>query len=187
MALVDDHHDATGPEHRFTGVAFRGAPWDLSHLDPFVVPVDLGCSTVTVVVLFSCHCFTHARANDPRDLIPLEEQYRSGIERRVLNPERYRLSREFLPRLIRELPTQLIRATDRGNFLISEETDSEGRLVRYAVFFGAKKDERRKRRVMLRVESAYPVEALTRRQRESKKVRFHVLVRTIHDGKQIRP
>jgi hypothetical protein len=45
--------------------------WDLRHLDAFALRVDPGIGfEVDVVVLFTCHCFTHSFKRDVRS--PLE-------------------------------------------------------------------------------------------------------------------
>jgi len=89
---------------KFGTVRYHGAVWDLSHLDAFAFIADVGCQ-LTVVVHFSCHCFSHSLRRDgrPRHLIPEHELYRDEREERVLNPQRYRLSRLLLRRVIREL------------------------------------------------------------------------------------
>ena len=87
------------PGHRFSGVSYRGTKWNLNHLDAFTFKIDLGLGEdVTVLVLFSCHCFTRSFRWDARatHLIPADEIYDDGKERRVLDPQRYELSRRYL-------------------------------------------------------------------------------------------
>jgi hypothetical protein len=186
--LIDSHLDAVGERNRFSGVRYSGLEWDLTHLNAFALKVPIGTDLmVDVVVLFSCHCFTHAEERDPRARIPSDEFYRDAWERRVLDPERYRLSRLFLPRMIRELSTRKIRVVAaRKNFFTMEATDSEGKAVHYAVFFTVEKDKHRKKRLLLRVQSAYPVEQLDRRHTGAGKVNFAVLLRATYEGRTIR-
>ena len=99
-APMAEHLQAVRSHHRFAGVARCGVPWDLSHLEPFAFRVDPGLGfEVTVVVLFSCHCFTRSLARDgrARSAIPSGELFDNGRETRVLCEERYELSRRHLP------------------------------------------------------------------------------------------
>jgi hypothetical protein len=175
------HVDAVEPRHRFPEVIFRGERWDLRHLDAFALRIDpdLGFE-VDVVVLFTCHCFTHSVKRDVRAPleIPPDEIYGDGLERRVLSEERYRLSRKFLPGLVRDLPKRTIRYAGENNlnYFTAEVTGTEASGV-YAVFFEVQRDKRRKRRLLLYVQSAYRLEQLTNRLAKGGKVRFATLLR----------
>ncbi|MHB1123315.1 MAG: hypothetical protein ACYC0T_11420 [Ramlibacter sp.] len=142
-----------------------------------LVPVDL-------VVLFSCHCFTRELAGTHA----IDEIYDDGREQRILDPQRYDLSVRFLPRLIRELWQRRIQVAAQNipNYVTVEATTSEGVPVHYAVFFEVEKDSRRRKRLMLRVQSAYPIEALTKRLRTAGKVTFVKLLSAAYEGKPIR-
>ncbi|CAG0999833.1 hypothetical protein PLCT2_03005 [Planctomycetaceae bacterium] len=188
-ALIDDHQDVVSSHDRFPSVRFQGVDWDLSHLNPFALRVDIGEGLlVDVVVLFSCHCFTHGAYRDPRVPIPGAERYWDGRDARVLNAERYHLSKQFLPQLIHELTDRHIMVEDasRPTFVTMEVTDSFGKVVHYAVFFEVRKDKRRQKRLLLRVQSAYPIEHLNKRQQKARKVRFVVLLRAAYTGKPIK-
>lgn len=142
---------------------------------------------VKVVVLFSCHCFTHARNKDRRCVIPDSEVFPHAHGVRILNAERYRLSRIYLPQLIRDLPKRLIRvATPEQNFVTMEAASSEGMAVHYAVFFDVQKDRHRKKCLLLRVQSAYPIQQLSARQRSAGKVNFKVLLKAAYAGRHIK-
>ncbi len=182
------HEDVIEQHNRFHTVRFAGTDWNLAHLNSFSIRlvIEVGLS-VDVVVLFSCHCFTHAVEHDPRSPIPVSELYWDGRERRVLNEERYRLSRKYLPELIRELPRRQIRVVPaRGNYFTLELVAASGETKHYAVFFEVKKDKTRKKRLLLRVQSAYPVEKLDKRHTSAKKVNFTVLLRATYQGRRIR-
>lgn len=175
------HADAVEPRHRFPEVIFRGETWDLRHLDAFALRIDpdLGFE-VDVVVLFTCHCFTHSMKRDARAPleIPADETYQDGIERRVLSKERYELSRKFLPGLIRDLGNRTIRYAGENslNYFTAEVTGSDAPGM-YAVFFEVQRDKRRKRRLLLHVQSAYRLEQLNNRLAKGGKVRFITLLR----------
>jgi hypothetical protein len=187
-ALVAPHYDAIPESHRFPQVRFRGVEWDLSHLEPFAFKQEIDPSTtVDVVVLFSCHCFTHSADDDDRDFIPAAEHYQDGRERRVLNDERYWLSKRHLPGLVEALATRHIRiVSDRPNFMTIETAGSDSR-VSYALFFELTRDNARRKRLILRVQSAYPMVGLTRRLKEARKINFHVLAAAVYAGRKIRP
>lgn len=189
--LISQHLDAVDPRHRFSGVRFGLVEWDLSHLDPFAMRVEIDAGLhVDVVVFFACHCFAHDEKDDPRrGSIPAGEYFRDDREVRVLNPLRYELSRQFLPQLIRELGNRQIRVEGApyNNFFTFEgATVDGGRPVHYVVFFEVSRDQRRKKRLLLRVQSAYPVDALTNRQASAGKVKFLTVLRAAYFGKKIR-
>jgi hypothetical protein len=192
-ALIDEHHDAVPSHHRFGPATFKGAVWDLSHLDAFALRVDLPVGpkppvAVDVVVLFSCHCFTHEIAHDsrPASEIPSDEMFNDSRETRVLNEERYRLSRQLLGSIIRDLEKRHIQIADptRPNFITVEVASPAAEPTVYAVFFEVQKDALRRKRLILRVQSAY-VTSLTKRQRNSGKVTFIKLLSAAYERKRI--
>jgi predicted nucleotidyltransferase len=194
-AVIEAHQDAVEAHHRFSKVTFRGEPWDLSHLDALVLRADIGDKKkspgaellVNVVALFSCHCFTHSVESDSRLPIPLDEVFYDGREDRVLNAERYHLSKRYLPDLIRELGERTIRvAGPQPNFVSFEVTDSSGREVRYAVFFEVERCKKQKRRLILRVQSAYPMDEVPQRLAKAGKVNLPVLLRAAYEGRKIK-
>jgi hypothetical protein len=145
-----------------------------------------------VLVLFSCHCFTHSFAWDsrPRIDIPFSEIYDDGREKRVLCPDRYQSSRRLLRDLVLSLPTRRIIVADerQPNFMTVETTTESGEPCLYAVFFEVEKDKTRKHRLLLRIQSAYTLDqGLTKRQKEAKKVTLRSILRAAMEGRKIRP
>lgn len=186
--LIGQHADAIEPHHRFGEVVYLGTPWDLSHLDPFAMRLDPGLGfEIDVVVLFTCHCFSHSIGKDGRKEIPDHEIFDNGQERRVLNEERYHLSRQYLPTMIRNLPVRTIQVAGAytANFMTLEVIEA-GEKKHYAVFFEVKRDSRRKKRVLLHVQSAYLLDTLTDRKKKAGKVRFHVLLKAAYEGRKIK-
>ena len=184
-----EHADAIEPRHRFPTIVFRGEAWNLRHLEAFALRIDPGLGfEVDVVVLFTCQCFTHSLMRDVRAPleIPLEEIYVDGVERRVLSKERYDLSRKFLPALVKNLGNRIIRCAreDSLNFFTAEAPVEDVPGV-YVVFFEVKRDKRRKRRLLLYVQSAYRLERLTHRLVKAAKVRFATLLRAAYEGRRI--
>jgi hypothetical protein len=187
--VVFEHADAIEPRHRFPTIIFRGETWDLQHLDAFALRMDPGIGfEVDVVVLFTCHCFTHSFKGDVRAPveIPSEEIYADSVERRVLSKERYDLSRRFLPALVKNLGSRTIRCAreDSVNFFTAEDTGGDAPGV-YVVFFEVRRDKRRKRRLLLYIQSAYRLESLTHRLAKAGKVRFATLLRAAYEGRRI--
>jgi hypothetical protein len=135
--------------HQFGPLMYQGSRWDLTHLDPFAFQcdLDLGFPT-TVLVLFSCHCFTDSFAWDPRPRaeIPHCEIYDDEREARVLCPDRYQSSRRLLRDLVLALPVRRIIVADerQPNFMTVETTNAFGEPSLYAVFFEVEKDKTRK-------------------------------------------
>ena len=168
-----------------------GISSDLSHLDAFAIRLDPGLGfEVDVVVLFSCHCFTHSIADDHRaeTEIPGAEIFDDGRERRVVNIERYRLSRQYLVGIVKNLHQRTIQVAgaDAPNFMTFEFIDADQVVRTYAIFFEVEKDSRRKRRLLLRIQSAYILDEITQRQKKAGKVRFSVLLKAAYEGRRIR-
>jgi hypothetical protein len=163
---VEPHRDAVASHHRFPPIVFRGAVWDLSQLDPFAFRADVGREgtpvLADVIVFFACHCFTKGEAGVRA---AASEYYRDGRETRVLCGERYELSRRFLPHIVKELFSRKIRvASYRLNYITVEVIDGSAPGL-YAVFFEVEKDRNRKKRLLLRVQSAYRVVSASRHMR----------------------
>jgi hypothetical protein len=192
MLLVETRDEGPAQEmaQPFGTVVFRGVTWDLSHLRPFVFKTEVAEGLdVSVLVLFSCHCFTKSLRWDERPPleIPDDEYYVDDRERRVLCERRYDLSRQFLRDIVTNLHARRISLADdrRQNFMTIEHVD-DGKTVVYAVFFEVEKDKVRKR-LVLRVQSAYVLDGgLTKRQREAKKIALTTLLRNVLNGKPIR-
>ncbi len=174
--------------HRFAPVIYQGNQWDLSHLDPFAFHRDPNIGVkLEIVVIFSCHCFTHGVDKDERSPIPAAELFQSDGETRVLNPERYALSSTLLTPLINALPERhIVVAAPGDNYVTFERTTAAGDVEHYGVFFTVTKAKSRRNRLILRVQSAYLRQPSTR-QKQAKKVRFDTLLRAAHEGRKIKP
>jgi hypothetical protein len=190
LAIINYPDDLTPVA--FLGVAYRGDAWDLSHLDAFAFRVDPDIGVeIDVVVIYSCHCFTRSIKRDGRAAheIPPEEIFDDGRERRVLDIERYELSRAVLSDLVRRLPAQrIIVANDSQRNFLTWDVIAGGDVRTYGVFFDVERDKSRKRRLLLRIQSAYVLtDGLTRRQRQAKKVSWKALLKAAYEGRKIRP
>lgn len=184
-----EHQDVMEKHHRYQQIRFKNEIWDLSHLNPFVIHFDpeIGFD-LTIVVLFSCHCFS--RSLNDRDVnIALDINnllYDDGREVRVLDQTRYRLSRQFFPRIMHELAGRKIQVLATSNFLTFESLDTLSTDEKYVIFFDVKKDSRKKKRLLLRVQSAYALQKLNSRQVKAKKVRFSTLIKSAYECRPIR-
>lgn len=186
--LIHQHNDVVKP-HRFSKVIYQGTEWDLSHIEPFAFREEIRPDLVIdVVVLFSCHCFTHGLDKDPRDAVPDAEIYMDGTVCRVLNPQRWQLSREKLPGLVQRLRTSHIKVLGKPNenYATFSAMDQNGAAVTYVVFFTVKKDNVRKKRLIMRVQSAYAIDSLTKRLQNAGKVNLAVLLRATYEGRTIK-
>lgn len=182
---MDDHQELVESHHRFATLTVCNEVWEFDHLEAFVmkVPVEMGPSQVAdldVVVLFSNHCFTRG-LETPDELVEKNLIVMDGSEPRVLDRERYQLSRQYLPRLILELTTRHVQVADptRPNFVTFElpSMATGAPPLRYAVFFEVKRDRKRKRRVLLRVQSAYILDEPSKRLLKAEKMRFQVILK----------
>jgi len=183
---MDDHHELVEPHHRFVSLTVCEEVWKFDHLEAFAmkVPVKLGLTTQTtdldVIVLFSNHCFTRG-LKTPDEVIDEKLIVMDGNEVRILDRERYQLSLRYLPQLILELPTRHVQVADstRPNFVTFElpPMATGQQPIRYAVFFEVKRDRKRKRRVLLRVQSAYILDEPSKRLLKADKMRFQVILK----------
>lgn len=181
---MDDHHDVVADHHRFAGVTVGAEVWQFDHLDAFAMRVPLEISPqkpidIDIVVLFSNHCFS--RGLNQGEVVDDSLVIMDGSEKRVLDKERYALSRQYLPRLILDLPNRHILVADptRPNFVTFELPSAElgAEPVRYAVFFEVKKDSVRRKRMLLRVQSAYILDKPSKRLLKADKMRFQVILK----------
>lgn len=181
---MDDHHDVVADHHRFAAVTVGDAVWEFDHLEAFALRMSLELNPgkhidIDVVVLFSNHCFT--RGLNPGEVVHESLLVMDGSEHRVLDQERYELSRQYLPRLILELTTRHILVADptRPNFVTFELPPAAPGAdpMRYAVFFEVKKDSVRRKRMLLRVQSAYVLDKPSKRLLKADKMRFQVVLK----------
>lgn len=188
LKIVDgtEHAELIEPHHRFGEIKVGDASWDLAHLEAFAMRLDPNLGfLIDVVVMFSCHCFTTSidsarqRAGDSQIHI-----YNDSREQRALCEERYRLSKQFLPMLVQGLANKTIRISADGghNFFAVENVPNSAPETVYVLYLEVKKDRTRRRRVILRVQSAYPTK-LTKRQRSARKVSFQVLLKRTYEGR----
>lgn len=190
---IAEHLEAVAPAHRRRLVARCGQPWDMRHLDPFAFLIDPGLGyDIVVVVHFSSHCFTRSLKWDGRPLktIPRGELFNDGQDIRVLCEQRHALSLKYLPRLIHELPQRLIRfARDLPqNFITTELVEDAPSSPRqhYVMFFEVSRDPKRKRRLLLKVQSAYSKESLEPRLIKGRRISFATLLRATCTRQQLK-
>jgi len=182
MTLMDGHDDVVEDDHKHPSKEFDGVTWTFNHLQAFAmrlqVPLDgIGPVDVDVVVLFTNHCYSREVADGEN----VNERHivMDGKTRRLMDSWRYELSLKYLPQLVHSLDKRRIKPS-RENFVTIElEPSAPGEApTNYAMFFDVIKDRKRKRRLLLRVKSAYVLERpLSKRELEEKPIRFHVLLK----------
>ncbi len=108
----------------------------------------------------------------------------NGRERRVLSEERYELSRRFLPYLVKGLGTRVVRfaADGASNFFTAEGLSEDADPGIYVVFFEVERDRSRKKRLLLRIQSAYRMDRLSKRLSQAGKIKFATLLRKTYLG-----
>ena len=139
---------------------------------------------VDVVVLFTNHCFT--RGEEPGETADPSLVIMDGKERRILDQERYDLSRRYLPQLILELGNRHIQVADptRPNFVTFELPATDGKAAqKYAIFFEVTRDKKRSKRLLLRVQSAYILTKPSKRLQKALKINFRVLLKQQYSKK----
>lgn len=181
---MSQHDDVVEDHHRFATMTVGDEIWHFDHLEAFAMRVSFETSPgktmeVDMVVLFSNHCFTRGLESD--EVVDETQIVMDGAEKRVLDRERYVLSRQYLPKLIWELPTRHILVADptRSNYVTFElpATTPDSEPIRYAVFFEVKKDKVRRKRMLLRVQSAYILDKPSKRLLKADKMRFQVILK----------
>jgi len=175
----------------FNEVVYKGNPWDLSHLKPysFTTPIVDYELPIRVVVLFACHCFTREATDEEiaTGSVAAEDWYVDEVESRVLDEERYLLSRKHLPAMVKALSSRKITVADEnrrnGNFVTLEIADDNGIMGHYSVFFEFERE--RKRKIKLRVQSAYVRQRLTKRELDAKPVKLNTILKATLEGRKI--
>jgi hypothetical protein len=112
-----------------------GKEYDLSHLDPFLLPVTpkaAGARTYTVRVSFGCHTFTRDLTSDDKP----DLHFRNGREVRCFCFDRHRLSLE-LPEMIRYAAQGRVYFSAQANFLVVESLSEEN--APYVAFFSVER------------------------------------------------
>ncbi|WP_423600893.1 hypothetical protein [Roseateles sp. MS654] len=185
-------HLAEGAQLQFEPIVVEGETWTFEHLRSFTFPYNILTAgaelTVYVDVVFSCHCFSRELKKD--EAWPAQEWvYTTDKETRILDRTRYRHSREVLPDVIKDFDARKILLASDENYMTIEVTDSEGVQGHYQVFFTVRRKEGVKKRVELKVQSAYFVDYVHRQAQPASKrrVRFKVIVAKAYERKKLRP
>lgn len=184
MTMLDGHQDAVADDHKHAPRQFGDELWTFDHLQAFVMKAEIELMAkkpveVDVVVLFSNHCFSREKKDG--EVVDGSLIVMDGSIHRVMDKQRYELSRQYLPQLVCDLHARHIRVADpsRPNFVTLEiqPTHPEEETLHYAMFFEVKKDRFRKRRMLLRIQSAYILENPSKRLLNADKMRFHVILK----------
>lgn len=183
MTTMEGHQDVVPDDHKHPPRRYGDELWTFDHLQAFAMKVEVEQSAAPVVfdlvVLFSNHCFS--REKKAGEMVDDSLAVMDGSIHRVMDKQRYELSRQYLPQLVCDLPARHIRVADpsRPNFVTLELQPAipGGEPLHYALFFEVKKDRSRKRRMLLRIQSAYILENPSKRLLNAEKMRFHVILK----------
>jgi hypothetical protein len=166
-----------------------GELWTFEHLDPFSFPYTIvtGGADVQIYVdvVFSCHCFSRERAGGEQ--VPVAWLYATARETRVLDRDRYELSRQHLRALLSNIDGRRILFAGPENFFTVEGMSAEGVEGFYQVFFVVTRKANAARRLELKVQSAYFVSELHRRATPAsmRKVRFKIIATAAFEGRRL--
>jgi hypothetical protein len=166
--------------------------WSFEHLRSYSFPytIETAGSAVElqIDIVFSCHCFS--RKPELGTALPdAPWVYKTATETRILDRERYDDSRNILPGMMHELVTRRILFAGTENFMTIETINSQGKNGYYQVFFVVSRKEGVKRRLELKVQSAYFVEDLHRRAqpKSMRPVRFKLIATAAYERRKLRP
>ena len=143
----------------FKDMCIGNTTYDLRHLDPFKLSIQFEDKSYTVLVRFSCHCFTERLDADEQDGRAV---YKHKEEKRLFSVDRYELSRS-LPGMIRSLDNcnMTVYHTRQGSFFFAR--NASPLTPCYMVFFRAYKAKKKGIDVIVDVVSAYPKDHMVRR------------------------
>ena len=150
----------------FKEMRFGNRTYDLKHLNPFKLGVEFDGNSYTVLVRFSCHCFTEgfdAERHIDQAICECRDCLRK-LENRAFSVERHQLSLQ-LPELFRRLGNGTVYHTQRNSFFFVRNVpvpEKGGSHEPYVVFFKAIKAAHVDGDVIIEVVTAYPKPGMTR-------------------------
>lgn len=173
---------------RWVNFRHAGKLYSLAHLHPFSFDVKLEATgpsperNYRIHVEFSLHCFT--RGPKRGELVPENLAYRDSRETRIFDFLRHEHS-QLLPDIIRGLAERKCFHDKHGNFYVFEIIDENNTKSYYSVFFTLSKKGKGEG-LTLFVSSAHmrPERPYAK---NTKPVRFRVIVHNTWTGKALRP
>jgi hypothetical protein len=163
----------------FRPIIIQGTTYEFGHLVPMTITVTVGkeaeARDYSVLVNFSCHCFTDTL--DPAIHTP---HYHHDGERRAFSHSRYTQSLG-LPDIIRAIGNRRVYFTFQNNYVLIETVDEAGESVPYTVFFDLKRGTKGVANVVMTIASAYVKRDMTP---SASPIRFHTLVAKIARGEK---
>ncbi len=173
----------------FSAITVGSDTWTFDHLEPFSFQYQITVGErdidLFIDVVFSCHCFS--RDLQPNEVAPEEWLYVDERETRLLDAQRYALSKSLLRSVLSDMDKRKILFAGPENFMTIEQTLADGAQGFYQVFFVLLRKNGTKNRIEMKVQSAYFVDELHRRARplSARKVRFKVLVTAAYEGRRL--
>lgn len=168
----------------FKSIKIRGTTYGFDHLLPLTIEVaadkDDPSRKLTVLINFSCHCFTDAL--DKATHTPDYHYIHEGDER-AFSLARYQHSLS-LPDILKAIENKRVYFTHEKSFVLVETIDEAGAKVPYTVFLDVKKGNKRGIDVVVSIVSAYAKPDMTS---WASPIRFKTLVWKIHRGEKPTP
>jgi hypothetical protein len=168
----------------FKPITIQGVTYAFEHLAQMTINVAVGkddaARTFSVLINFSCHCFT-----DTLDVAVHTPDYHyfHGSERRAFSHSRFERSRT-LPAIMEAIDNKRVYFTNQNNYVLIEIVDAAGVKVPYTVFFDMKKGRKGIADVVMTVASAYEKPGMTTK---APTIRFHTLVAKTARGEKPTP
>jgi hypothetical protein len=183
LGAMSDHLELVTKRYRFDSREVAGELWTFSHLEAFAIKIPINLPPAVevmldVVFLFSCHCFT--RAIDMHDNVESSLIYEDSREKRLLDKERYELSKRYLRAIVKSLPYRHILVADRHrpNYVTMELLNQHTQAIDwYVVFFEVERDRHRNSRMLCRIQSAYLLDKPNQRLQKAQKINFKILLK----------
>ena len=155
-----------------------GVIYDLSHLDQFLLSLEIDKSTYAVEIAFSSHCFTEKlQPHHTPDL-----RYSHDGEHRTFNVARYELSKS-LRGMFQALGNRTVYRSERRDYFVFRDVDISSEKIPYITFFNVIRSTKKGVNVRLIVTSAYLKPGMSRR---ASPVKFTNLIDSIATGKPLR-
>ena len=161
----------------FKSKTIKGQTYTFDHLESFSFKVSAGDAERTVLVHFSCHCFTE----DFKPSHTPDFKYTHEGEVRAFDFVRYELSQQ-LPGLIQALGGRSVYMSVETNYFVLQQNAHARHPGPYLVFFNLEKAKKAGADVIMYIESAYLKPNMADR---ASPVKFQTLVEKTSLGQKV--
>jgi hypothetical protein len=177
-------------------IKITGVDIDISHLAPSQHTVEVplrgdAIKKMSVEIAYTNHCYSRTPRSDINEQIPEGHLVMDGVKQRMFCERRHRLSLN-LPRIMDELirSENLVWSVPGNNFaqvdLVEEEADGTVVKVTYYVLMRIEKSAKpnEPKYIKVRVETAYPEDAIYDKLVRKKPFNFRKLLACIWEGRE---